>query len=209
MQGHIRRRGKGGSYEYIIDIGAAQAQRCQGCGRRFWVERGRWKPARAALGRSRLAEERRRQTKAGFASRKEAQSALNKVLVGRGRAQLRGTQQGDTGAVPHRRVAAGHRVHGAPHHLPLLRAARRWHIAPHLGSRCHCSRSPEHRSTPSTQRLPARGRRGGTSGLSALDHPPRARRAAQSVEGCRALGRARPQPNRGGRSRRASRARAR
>ena len=39
MQGHIRRRGKGGSYEYIIDIGEAQAQRCTGCGRRFWVER--------------------------------------------------------------------------------------------------------------------------------------------------------------------------
>ena len=38
MQGHIRRRGKA-SYEYIVDVGTAAAQRCSNCGRRFWVER--------------------------------------------------------------------------------------------------------------------------------------------------------------------------
>jgi rRNA maturation endonuclease Nob1 len=38
MRGHIRHRGKA-SFEYIVDIGTASAQRCQGCGRRFWVER--------------------------------------------------------------------------------------------------------------------------------------------------------------------------
>jgi hypothetical protein len=38
VRGHIRRRGKT-SFEYIVDIGIASAQRCQDCGRRFWVER--------------------------------------------------------------------------------------------------------------------------------------------------------------------------
>ena len=38
MQGHIRRR-DAGSWEYTIDVGRAPAQRCQSCGRRFWVER--------------------------------------------------------------------------------------------------------------------------------------------------------------------------
>ena len=38
MRGYIRRRGEH-SYEYIVDVGIATAQRCQSCGRRFWVER--------------------------------------------------------------------------------------------------------------------------------------------------------------------------
>ena len=38
MRGHIRRRGEH-SFEYIVDIGTASAQRCQGCKRRFWIER--------------------------------------------------------------------------------------------------------------------------------------------------------------------------
>ena len=39
MRGHIRRRGDPGSWEYIIDVGMATAQRCQSCGKRFWMER--------------------------------------------------------------------------------------------------------------------------------------------------------------------------
>ena len=39
MRGHIRRRGDPGSWEYIIDVGMAAAQRCQSCGHRFWMER--------------------------------------------------------------------------------------------------------------------------------------------------------------------------
>ena len=37
MKGHIRRRGA--SWEFIIDVGAAAAQRCESCGKRFWVDR--------------------------------------------------------------------------------------------------------------------------------------------------------------------------
>jgi hypothetical protein len=39
LQGHIRRRGPSGSWEYILDVGRYGAQRCQGCNRRFWIER--------------------------------------------------------------------------------------------------------------------------------------------------------------------------
>ena len=41
MRGSIRHRGeeRAGSWEYIVDIGMAAAQRCQGCNKRFWVER--------------------------------------------------------------------------------------------------------------------------------------------------------------------------
>jgi len=38
MQGHVRKRGKD-SWEYIADIGMHAAERCQECGRRFWIER--------------------------------------------------------------------------------------------------------------------------------------------------------------------------
>ena len=80
MQGHVRSRGKG-SWEYIADIGTGAAERCQKCRRRFWVERKPKGVCPRCGGRLIATEERRRQTKASFASRKEAQAALNKVLV--------------------------------------------------------------------------------------------------------------------------------
>lgn len=80
MQGHIRRRGKA-SFEYIVDVGLAPAQRCQDCGRRFWVERRPKAKCPKCGGRLTETEERRRQTKAGFATRKEARAAMNQVLV--------------------------------------------------------------------------------------------------------------------------------
>ncbi len=83
MRGSIRHRGneRAGSWEYIVNIGMAAAQRCQGCGRRFWVER-KPKEARPKCG-GQLVEtkERRRETKGGFATRKACQAAMAKVLV--------------------------------------------------------------------------------------------------------------------------------
>jgi integrase len=79
MRGHIRRRGKA-SFEYIVDIGAASAQRCQGCGRRFWVERKPRESCPKCGGGLAETEERRRAIKGGYATRKECQAALNKVL---------------------------------------------------------------------------------------------------------------------------------
>ena len=80
MRGHIRRRGKA-SFEYIVDIGTSSAQRCQGCARRFWVERKPKEACPKCVGELRESEERRRAIKGGFATQKEAETALNTVLL--------------------------------------------------------------------------------------------------------------------------------
>ena len=80
-QGHIRKRQPAGTWEYILDVGTFAAQRCEGCGRRFWVER-RPKEACPSCGSGlRETEERRRETKAGFTSRRECQAALTAKLT--------------------------------------------------------------------------------------------------------------------------------
>ena len=80
MRGHIRRRGER-SYEYIVDVGIAEAQRCQVCGRRFWVERKPRERCPKCGGELAETEERRRAIKGGFATRKDCEAALAKVLV--------------------------------------------------------------------------------------------------------------------------------
>ena len=80
MRGHIRRRGEG-SYEYIVDIGTASAQRCQACERRFWVERKPRESCPKCGGELVETEERRRAIKGGFATRRECEAALTKVLA--------------------------------------------------------------------------------------------------------------------------------
>ena len=80
MRGHIRRRGAA-SFEYIVDVGLAPAQRCQVCNKRYWLERKPRDSCPACSGRLRETEERRRAIKAGFRSRKEAQAAMAKVMV--------------------------------------------------------------------------------------------------------------------------------
>ena len=80
MRGSIRRRGKT-SFEYIVDIGMASAQRCQGCGHRFWVERKLRECCPKCGGELIETEERRRAIKGGFATQRECQAALHKVLT--------------------------------------------------------------------------------------------------------------------------------
>jgi predicted RNA-binding Zn-ribbon protein involved in translation (DUF1610 family) len=80
MQGHVRKRDKR-SFEYIVDTGLSAAQRCRSCGRRFGVERKPRSQCPKCGGALLESEERRRQTRAGFATGKEAGQALNKVLV--------------------------------------------------------------------------------------------------------------------------------
>ena len=80
MRGHIRKRGDPGSWEYIIDVGMAAAQRCQACGKRFWMER-KPKPCCPKCGGELIeADERRRKTQAGFHCRKDAEAAMCKVM---------------------------------------------------------------------------------------------------------------------------------
>ena len=80
MRGHIRRRGET-SFEYIVDIGMASAQRCQDCGRRFWVDRKLRECCPKCGGELVESEERRRAIKGGYATQRECQAALHKVLI--------------------------------------------------------------------------------------------------------------------------------
>lgn len=80
MRGHTRRRGQPGSWEYIVDVGPAAAQRCERCTKRFWIERRPLKECPKCGGPLREAEERRRETKAGFRTQKDCQTAMNKIL---------------------------------------------------------------------------------------------------------------------------------
>ena len=81
MRGSIRRRGDPGSWEFNADIGIAAAQRCTVCNKRFWIERRPKESCSKCGGTLRDTEERRREIKAGFATRKECVAAMNKVLV--------------------------------------------------------------------------------------------------------------------------------
>ena len=79
MRGSIRNRGP--SWEYNCDIGAAAAERCRSCNRRFWVERKPRGTCPSCGGQLVETEERRRAIKGGFATRKECLAAMNKLLV--------------------------------------------------------------------------------------------------------------------------------
>ncbi len=83
MRGHVRHRGdeRAGSWEYIVDVGLHAAQRCPACKKRFWVERRPAKACPKCGGELTETEERRRETKSGFATQKECEAAMNKLLV--------------------------------------------------------------------------------------------------------------------------------
>jgi integrase len=81
MRGHVRKRGEPGSWEYIVDVGLAAAQRCTACNKRVWIERRPKEVCPKCGGELKETEERRRETKSGFATQKECQAAMNKLLV--------------------------------------------------------------------------------------------------------------------------------
>jgi integrase len=80
MRGHIRRRGEH-SFEYIVDIGPASAQRCRVCKRRFWLGRKSRESCPRCGGALAETEERRRVIKGGYPTRRECEAALAKVLA--------------------------------------------------------------------------------------------------------------------------------
>src|SRR5664280_580568 len=83
MRGHVRHRGESscGSWEYIVDVGLATAQRCAACNKRLWIERRPKETCPKCGGALKETEERRRETKSGFSTQRECQAAMNKLLV--------------------------------------------------------------------------------------------------------------------------------
>ena len=116
MQGHIRRR-DAGSWEYTIDIGRASAQRCQRCGKRLWVERRPKESCPGCGGELILADERRRETKGGYVTRREAQAAMSKVAVAVEEHSHVVNSRLTVRDVPHQGVAASDRAHDSPDDL--------------------------------------------------------------------------------------------
>jgi integrase len=136
MRGHVRHRGESasGSWEYIVDVGLAAAQRCEGCNKRLWIERRPKERCPKCGGTLDETEERRRETKAGFATQKECQTAMNKLLVA--------VEQHDYSAP----TKASVKEYLTKEWLPAVKATIRpstynsyvqhveCHIVPHLGS---------------------------------------------------------------------------
>ena len=112
MRGSVRQRAQTGGWEYIIDIGMHPAQRCQACGRRFWIERRPKESCPKCGGELRETDERRRETKGGFATRKECVAAMNKLLVSVEEHDHVVPHTGHGARVPDQGVAAGDQGHG-------------------------------------------------------------------------------------------------
>jgi len=152
MRGHVRKRGEPGSWEYIVDVGLAAAQRCTGCNKRLWIERRPKEKCPRCGGALEETEERRRETKAGFATQKECQAAMNKLLV---------AVDQQTYAAP---TKASVREYLTKEWLPAAKATIRpstynsyvqhveCHIAPHIGN----------------VKLAESGKKDGKKGLSAM-----------------------------------------
>ena len=134
MRGHARKRGEPGTWEYIVDVGQAAAQRCQSCNKRLWIERRPRGSCPKCGGGLKETEERRRETKAGFATQKQCQAAMNKLLV---------AVEQHAYAAP---TKASVREYLTKEWLPAVKATIRpstynsyvqhveCHIAPHIGS---------------------------------------------------------------------------
>ena len=201
MRGSIRHRGdeRAGSWEYIVDIGMAAAQRCQSCNKRFWIERRPKESCPSCGGELLETEERRRETKAGFATQKECQAAMNKLLV----AVEQQTYQAPTKATV--------RQYLTKEWLPAVKATIRpstynsyvqhveCHIAPHIGS-VKLQKLSGSQVNALYAKLAESGGLDGKKGLSPADHPPRPRLSAQGLQGRRALGSALAPPARRRRS---------
>ena len=78
MQGHLKKRA---TWEYVAELGPQPLQRCPACHKRFWIKRERLAHCPLCHGPLEETVKRRQEMKAGFASKREAQEALTKVLA--------------------------------------------------------------------------------------------------------------------------------
>jgi site-specific recombinase XerD len=167
MRGHIRKRGEPGSWEYIVDIGLAAAQRCESCKKRLWIERRPRESCPRCGGALKETEERRRETKAGFATQRECQQAMNKLLV---------SVEQQSYSSP---TKASLREYLTKEWLPAVKATIRpstygsyaqhveCHIAPHIGS-VKLAKLTGSQINALYARLAESGKKDGKSGLSPL-----------------------------------------
>ena len=194
MRGHIRRRGEA-SYEYIVDVGMSEAQRCHACRRRFWLERKPREACPRCGGELTETEERRRAIKGGFATRKDCEAALAKILV-----SLEAQSFTPPTKVTVKQFLTGEwlpTVKGSlrPDDLRLVCDAHpRAH--PAASRRPAAAEAHPARSTPSTPALLERRPRARSGRPLYLLGAPRARRAAQGLQGRGALGTPGNQPGR-------------
>ena len=194
MRGHIRRRGER-SYEYIVDVGIAEAQRCRSCGRRFWLERKPRERCPKCGGELAETEERRRAIKGGFTTRRECEAALAKILASLEAQTFTPPTKVTVKQFLLQRVAAHREGQPAPDHLRLVcHAHPRAHPAASrrpAAAEAHAGR--DQRPLRRAFRERPRARRGRPLGLLGA---PRARRAAQGLQGRGALGAPGEQPGR-------------
>ena len=169
MRGHVRHRGdeRAGSWEYIADIGLAAAQRCTVCNKRFWIERRPLQSCPKCGAALRETEEHRRETKAGFATQRECQAAMNKLLV---------SVEAHNYTAPSK---ASVRQYLSKEWLPAVKATIRpstynsyvqhveCHIAPHIGS-VKLAKLTGSQVNALYAKLAETGSKNGTKGLSAL-----------------------------------------
>ena len=78
MQGHLKKRA---TWEYVAELGPQPLQRCPACHKRFWIKRERLANCPLCHGPLEETIKRRQEMKAGFATKREAQEALTKVLA--------------------------------------------------------------------------------------------------------------------------------
>src|SRR5659263_141273 len=78
MRGHLKKRA---TWEYVAELGPQPLQRCPSCHKRFWIKRDRLPCCPLCHGLLEETVKRRQEMKAGFASKREAEEALTKVLA--------------------------------------------------------------------------------------------------------------------------------
>jgi integrase len=78
MRGHLKKRA---TWEYVAELGPQPLQRCPICHKRFWIKQERLANCPLCHGPLEETVRRRQEMKAGFASKREAEEALTKVLA--------------------------------------------------------------------------------------------------------------------------------
>jgi integrase len=78
MRGHVKKRG---TWQFVVDLGAQPLQRCPACRKRYWGDHSRLRSCPKCHGSLEDRIERRQEFHTGYATKKEAEQELAKVLA--------------------------------------------------------------------------------------------------------------------------------